>query len=126
MLRALKRLLQPGGRLAYTTIFVTPGLSPRLRRKAQRAGPRAVASASDQCRLLESAGFVDIETTDLTAEFAATARAWIDGWAANEAELSALESAEQFAERQRDRRTQLQAVEEGLLRRAMFSASRAR
>ena len=125
MLRALKRLLRPSGRLAYTTILVAPGLSPAQRRNARRSGPRAVASRSDQRRLLASAGYVDIDTVDLTAEFAATARAWIDGWAANEAELTTLESAERFAERQRDRRSQLRAVEDGLLHRAMFSASTA-
>jgi hypothetical protein len=75
--------------------------------------------------LLASAGFTDIDTIDLTAGFAATARAWIDGWAANEAELVAFESAERFAERQRDRLVQLRAVEDGLLQRALFSASRA-
>jgi hypothetical protein len=74
--------------------------------------------------LLESAGFTDIDTIDLTAEFATTARAWIDGWASNEAELVVFESAERFAERQRDRLVQLRAVEEGLLQRAMFSAAR--
>ena len=126
MLRALERLLRPGGRLAYTTIYITPGLSPALRRKARRSGPRAVASASDQRRLLASAGFTDIDTVDLTAEFAATARAWIEGSAANEGELTAFESAERFAERQRDRLVQLRAVEDGLLQRALFSASRAR
>jgi len=125
VLRALERLLRPSGRLAYTTIYITPGLSPALRRKARRSGPRAVASASDQRRLLASAGFTDIDTIDLTAEFAATARAWIERSAANEGELTAFESAERFAERQRDRLVQLRAVEDGLLQRALFSASRA-
>jgi hypothetical protein len=126
VLRALKQLLRPGGRLAFTTIYVTPGLSPTLRRKAQRFGPRAVASRSEQHHLLASAGFNDIDAVDLTPEFAATARAWIDGRAAHEAELSALESPATFADRQRDGCFQLRAVEEGLLCRALFSATRLR
>ena len=126
MLRALRQLLRPGGRIAYTTIFVTPGLTPSLRRRAQRSGPRAVASRSDQRQLLGSAGFRDIDVVDLTAGFARTARGWIDGWSANEAELTALESASAFAERQRERRTQLRAVEDGLLQRALYSATRPR
>jgi len=126
VLRALKQLLRPGGRIAYTTIFVMPGLTPRLRRRAQRSGPRAVASHGNQRQLLASAGFTDIDTVDLTAEFARTARGWIDGWSANEAELTVLESAATFAERQRERRTQLRAVEDGLLQRALFSSTRPR
>jgi hypothetical protein len=61
---------------------------------------------------------------ELTADFAATARAWIDGRAKYEAELVALESAATFTERQRDRGVQLRAIEDGLLQRAMFSATR--
>jgi hypothetical protein len=74
--------------------------------------------------LLATAGFIDIDHVDVTPEFAATAQAWIEGWAANEAELVALESPERFAERQRDRSVQLRAVQDGLLQRALFSAAR--
>ena len=126
MLRAFKRLLRPGGRIAYTNIFVSPELTASQRRRARRSGPRAVASRSDQCQLLASAGLIDIDMYDLTAEFACTARAWIAGWAANEHELARLETPETFAERQRDRHRQLRAIEQGLLRRALFSATRPR
>ena len=111
MLRALKQLLRPGGRVAYTTIFVASGLDPARRRRAIRSGPRAVSSRADQRQLLVSAGFVDIDAVDLTSEWAHTARGWLAGWAANEAELSALESPEAFAQRQRERRTQLRALD---------------
>ena len=126
MLRALKQLLRPGGRIAYTTIFVTPGLDPIRRRRARRSGPRAVGSRSDQRQLLVSAGFADIEVLDVTPQWAHTARAWLAGWAANEAELTTLESPAAFAQRQRERQTQLRAIDDGLLRRALFSAARPR
>jgi len=124
VLRALKRLLRPGGRIAYTTIFVAPGLSAARRRRAQRSGPRAVAARSDQLKLLASAGFIDREMLDLTAEFAVTARAWLGQWEANADELSALESPAVFDERQRERTGQLRAIEDGLLCRGLFSATR--
>ena len=124
MLRALKQLLRPGGRIAYTTIFVTPGLDSKRRRRARQSGPRAVGSRTDQRQLLVSAGFTDIDVVDLTAEWAVTARGWIDGWDANEAELTALEPAAAFVERQEERRIQLRALEDGLLRRGLFSAGR--
>lgn len=124
MLRALRQLLRPGGRIAYTTIFVTPGLDPANRRRARRSGPRAVGSRSDQLQLLVSAGFSDIDMVDLTPEWARTARGWLQGWSANEAELSALESPDAFAQRQRERQTQLRAIDDGLLRRGLFSATR--
>jgi hypothetical protein len=98
-------------------------LSPTQRRRAQRSGPRAVASRSDQRQLLASAGFVDIRTIDLTAEFAATARAWLEAWDANAEELSALDAPGAFAERQRERHVQQRAIDDGLLRRGLFSAT---
>ena len=124
MLRALKRLLRPGGRIAFTTIYVTPGLAPAPRRRAHRSGPRAVASRSDQTRLLASAGFVDIDERDVTAEFAVTARAWLTEWEAQADVLAPLEPPGGFDERQRERRAQLTAVEDGLLRRGLFAAMR--
>ena len=124
MLRALKQLLRPGGRLALITIYVAPGLPSAARRRAHRSGPRAVASRADQPKLLESAGFVDIGEVDLTKEFAITGRAWVDEWDDHAYELIHLEGAAAFEERQRDRRVGLRAIEDGLLRRGLFSATR--
>jgi hypothetical protein len=121
VLRALRHLLRPGGRIAYTTIFVAPDLSPAQRRRAQRSGPRAVASRSDQQQLLASAGFVDIQMIDLTTDFAATARAWLDESEASAGELSAFEPPGAFEERQRQRQIQLRAIDDGLLRRALLA-----
>jgi hypothetical protein len=112
--------------MAYTTIYVAPGLSAGERRRAHRCGPRAVASRGDQQQLLVSAGFVDIEMVDVTAEFATTARAWIDGWDQNAGDLAATESTAVIDQRQRERRRQLWAIDNGLLRRALFSATRRR
>jgi hypothetical protein len=124
VLRAFARLLRPAGRIAYTTIYVAPGLTRAARRRAHRSGPRAVASRSEQHRLLASAGFVDVAMLDLTAEFAVTGRAWLEGREANAEELTTFESPDAFAERQHERRVHLRAVEEGLLRRGLFSATR--
>jgi hypothetical protein len=126
VLRALKRLLRHGGHIAYTTISTTPGLSPDERRRTQRAGPRAVASRSDQTQLLRSAGFVDIDLLDVTAEFATTARAWLTEAETHAEALAVLETPSGFEERQRERRQQLAAIDDGLLRRGLLSATRPR
>jgi hypothetical protein len=126
VLRALKRLLRPGGRIAYTTIFVTPGLDHARRRRARRSGPRAVGSRIDQHQLLLSAGFTDIDMVDLTPEWARTARGWLEGWTANQTELTARESPAAFAQRQQERQTQVRAIDNGLLRRGLFYATRER
>jgi hypothetical protein len=110
--------------IAFTTIYVTPGLAAAERQRARRSGPRAVTSRSEQASLLATAGFVDIEQIDLTAEFATTARAWLTECESNAADLAKLEPPGAFEQRQRERRTQLAAIEDGLLRRGLFSARR--
>ena len=124
MLRASRRLLRPGGRTAFFTIHPTPGLDARRRRRAHRDGPVAVASHLTNRELLARAGFVDIEETDCTAEFAAVARSWIDEYDRHHDALAQLLGAEEIDQRQQDRRAQLHAVEDGLLRRSLLVATR--
>jgi len=124
LLRTLKKVLVRGGRMAYTTIYVIPGLSTAARRRAHRFGPRAVASRSGHRTLLDSAGFTDIDELDVTTAFVDTQRSWIEQRELHATELAALESPGAFDERQEDRRGQLAATEEGLLGRAIFSARR--
>ena len=126
MLRALKQLLRPGGRIAFTTIYLPSGLDPAARKRARQAGPRAVASRASQQQLLRSAGYIDIDELDVTAQFVETTRAWIDQRERHAEELAIVEPAGAFEERQRDHRAQLKATEQHLLRRGLFSASKQR
>jgi hypothetical protein len=124
VLRALARLLRPAGRIAFTTIHMPPDLSPAERRRAHRAGPRAVASRATPARLLHAAGFADVDELDVTEAFVTTQRAWLDGRARHRDELAALEAPGAFDQRQADHRTQLAATEAGLLRGSLLSAVR--
>jgi len=126
VLRASRQLLRPGGRTAFFTIHPTPGLEPNQRRRAHRDGPVAVAAAHPHRELLERAGFTDIDETDYTADFETVARAWIEQYDVHHAELVATLGTAELEQRQRERRTQLGAIEDGLLRRTLFSAVRPR
>jgi hypothetical protein len=122
VLRASRQLLSSGGRIAFYTIHPTPGLSVRERRRAHRDGPVAVASPLTNRELLQRGGFVCIEETDRTDEFAVTAAAWIDQWDRHYDALADVLGADKVDERQRERRIQLRAVEDGLLRRSLLVA----
>ena len=84
----------------------------------------AVASSRPHGELLEDAGFAEIAETDCTSEFRDVARAWIDLWNQHRGALEELLGVDAFKERQRERRIQLGAVEDGLLRRSLFVAVR--
>lgn len=74
--------------------------------------------------LLRRAGFIDVSEIDGTNEFRAVATEWIDQWDDHRDALTALYGEPEFESRQHDRRLQLRAVEDGLLRRALFLGSR--
>jgi hypothetical protein len=101
---------------------VTPGLSKADHRRAVRLGPRAVSADRTQTGLLEAAGFIDVEETDVTRDFLRTARRWHRFSLRLEAQLRASLGEQLFNERQDDRKALIAAVEEGLLSRSLFIA----
>jgi hypothetical protein len=74
--------------------------------------------------LLRRAGFIDVTEIDGTQEFRAVANDWIDRWDDHRDALIKVYGEAEFESRQHDRRTQLHAVEDGLLRRSLFVGSR--
>ena len=122
MLRACRGLLRAGGRTAFYTIHPAPELTARQRRRAARDGPIAVATPRPHAEMLAAAGYVDVQETDCTAEFRTVAQAWVDEFDARRDDFVALLGAAAFEQRQAERRTQLQAVEDGVLRRSLFVA----
>ena len=126
MLRAFRKLLRPGGRTGFYTIHTSPGLDERGRRLARRSGPWAVAAAHAPGELLRRAGYVDVAEFEVTEEFRTTARLWIEQWEAHREALIELHGEADFENRQALRRTELQAVEDGLLRRSLVIGRRPR
>jgi hypothetical protein len=123
VLRACRRLLHPGGRTGFLTIFVTPGLSKGEHRRAVRLGPRAVSADRTQTALLKAAGFIDVEETDVTHDFLQTVSRWLRFSRRLEAPLRVALGDQLFDEQQGDRTAMIAAVEEGLLSRSLFVAT---
>jgi hypothetical protein len=87
-------------------------------------GPSAVALPTSYPSLLRTAGFVDIETTDLTAEFGPTLQRWTDATERNEAAVRAGVGDQTYDERAATRAQSLAALDEGLLSRFQYTATR--
>lgn len=124
MSRALRRLLRPGGAIAFQVIHTAPELGERERRRAYKSGPWAVSSRYAPDELMRRAGFVDIDVIDQTGEFRTTAAAWIAEWDAHRHELVALYGEVEFDTRQQERTVQLQAIDDGLLQRSLVFGRR--
>lgn len=125
MLRACRRLLKPGGRLAFYTIFATTGLSDRDYRRARRSGPNHLSTRRvEHHEMLTSAGLSLVDERDLTPQFLRTARGWYERRKKYERQLREADGDAYFEERQHDAIVQIRAIEDGLLRRALFVATR--
>src|SRR5262249_10891245 len=111
-----------GGRTAFFTIFVSPGLPRSARRRAVRLGPRAVASVREEPELLRRAGFEDVDAFDVTTEFLETAGRWLQY--SRELEPGLREAlGDQIVDDQLSARTDIvTAIEEGLLMRSLLVA----
>lgn len=124
MLRACHDLLKPGGRLAFSVIYIRPGVDERAYRRAARARGRGVATRSTPAELLRAAGFVDVRETDVTPAFARTTRAYLDTSCELHDQLTREWGDASLAQSMDHWRKSLAVTEEGILCRGIFSARR--
>ena len=120
MLRASRRLLRSGGRLAFFTISIAGGLSDSDHRRAAAAGPPS-PDGPDVSHLLERAGFADVREVDVTADYLTTARAWLAARLRHRDVVRPLDP-EMYDGRLDQGRASIAAIEEGLLRRTLHIA----
>jgi cyclopropane fatty-acyl-phospholipid synthase-like methyltransferase len=124
LLRGCHRLLRAGGRLAFTTIHVAPDLDAARHRRAVQAGPWQVGTRRPYPELVVQAGFTDVVDIDVTEDYARTQRAWFEANESRADEVRRLTSDTEFVTAQADRRFAQAAIEDGLLRRSLITATR--
>ena len=73
--------------------------------------------------LMTAARFTDVARHDVTEDFLRTARSWFRGFDEYRRDLEQVLGAEEWAERQKDRRSMIEAIEEGLLRRLIITGT---
>jgi hypothetical protein len=78
-----------------------------------------VSSRHAPGEMMRRAGYVDVAVVDQTEQFRTTASAWIREWDSHRDELVALYGEADFDTRQQERTVQLQAIDDGLLRRSL-------
>jgi hypothetical protein len=110
--------------MALTVIEPTPGLPPAQRRRAHRAGPSSVAVRTSYPSLLATAGFVGAEHFDVTAEYRVTQAAWMDALRKRSKAIRAEIGDEAYDERLATGRGALAAIDDGVLSRRTYRATR--
>ena len=74
--------------------------------------------------MLCSAGFIDVEETDVTTEYEITARGWLEGRERYHDELKRSMGEAALTEKIEEGKAHLQAIEDGLLGRSLLAARR--
>lgn len=122
MLRASRRVLKAGGRLAFLVISVTDVEAPERTRYLEREVARFVDPGRPYPEMLEEAGFEVTEALDMTEPYFETATRWYSAADELEEELRAALGSEEFSEKRADRRASLEAIEAGILSRWFYLA----
>jgi hypothetical protein len=118
----MRRLLRPGGRLAFTTIELGRGLTSYQRRRAIASGPPALVGR-DAGELLARAGFAGVRADDVTTDYLAASNAWRAARLRHRDALRPLDP-QVFDDRLAHCTAEIDALEHGLLRRTLYVATR--
>jgi cyclopropane fatty-acyl-phospholipid synthase-like methyltransferase len=125
-LRATFQALRHGGRTAFTAIFPAAGLTAADARRAIEAGPPNCGLRTSYPSLLRSAGFVDVEERDLTADYVSTTARKLEVAEQFAADMIEMLGRQEYERMQAERKQAILAIEAGLLRRSLFVARRPR
>ena len=90
------RVVRPAGRMAFSVIYIQPGLSSADHARAVETAPELAASDTDYPTLLAATGWVTRQRHDLTAEFMANCIRKLRVEESLRADLEPLTSAAEF------------------------------
>ena len=124
VLRASHRVLKPGGRIAYYTIYVAPDLSAADYRRIMKFWPSASVGRRSLSEMLESAGFIDVRETAVTKQYQKTSRAWVEGRRRRYDGLERAMGEETLKGKIEEGKAILASIKDGLLRRSLLTARR--
>ncbi len=122
MLRACKRVLRSGGKLAFTVIQITPGIPAERHARARDASPGFPETSSPYSEMILDAGFHQVTERDVTTEYRHIATRWLEEAADLEAELRTALGDAVFEQKHADRVASFAAIDEGGLSRALYTA----
>ena len=124
VLRACHRVLKPEGRIAYYTICVAPDLDAADYRRMMKFWPSASVGRRSPSEMLRSAGFIDVEETDVTKQYRVTSRRWVEGRRRHFDGLKQAMGEATLKDKIEEGEAILGSIKDGLLRRALLTARR--
>ena len=120
VLEQCRRIIRPGGRMVFTVISVTPGLSRSGHSRALANAPDFVEVEDGYFTLLKASGWLVTDRVDLTKEYENSCARQVDADIAYQGDLAKLLGPREAEERLAGWRSKLAAVRDGLFLRELF------
>ena len=120
MLQECRRVACDGARMLFYVIAPRRGLSGADLDRACEVGPPFVGVPDDYDELVKISGWSLLEKTDLTDEYLQALNRLVDGLQAGANELPEVLGPDEYVEHLNHRRSQIEAIEDGLLEREGF------
>lgn len=120
VLAECRRVIRSTGRMAFSVIYIAPGLSPVDHAAAVATAPAFADSGKSYPALIRETGWAIRQRHDLTSAFMANCREKVSSEAARRAELEPLSSAAEFDARHARYRRRIGVLERRHIRRELF------
>lgn len=120
VLVACRRTIRLDGKMVFSVILITPGLSAADYERAAASGPPFIETDIQYPEMLRQAGWKITDHRDLTAEYGVTVGRMLEKQETHAGEIANLLGDDEAADDRADRRATLEALEQGLLRRELF------
>lgn len=123
VLAECRRVVRGSGRMAFTVISITPGLTAAQHSRALANGPDFIESEQDYPALLAATGWTIIDRADMTDAYGDACARQIEADVAHGEDLAALIGRRDAEDRLANWRSKLSAIGDGLFRRELFVAA---
>jgi cyclopropane fatty-acyl-phospholipid synthase-like methyltransferase len=120
MLRECRRVAGTGALMLFYVIAPTRGLDKADLEQACEAGPPYVGVEQDYLELLRASQWDILDRADLTREYLAALQKLVSGLEKGVDELQRVLGTNEYVNQLKQRRTQIEAVEAGILEREMY------
>lgn len=121
MLCECRRISRDSAAMAFTVIEMAPELTPENRARARELGPPFIESELAYTDMLRRSGWRLLDTIDVSEEYARSTRDFIDAWKKNEAAVVSAVGAEEFEDFVQRKDASIPYIENGIIRRRLYS-----
>ena len=120
VLTECRRIIRKHGKMAFTVIYITPGLDKLAHERAVKNSPDFIQTDAEYETMLKACGWHIDEQIDLSEEYQETCRLQIEADDLYQEELIKLIGEKQALDRISNWKSKLEVIEEGLVKRDLF------